>query len=274
MIALVALLEGAVSALEVRGALEREREFRASPVCTSVPVEASACVWDQEFSVRRAEVHRNAKGKEPQAGLSLPNGKPWTVTFQDADPVVSEMEPGDAVVGVIWRGRIVEVRDADRRRQQTTFSPVGRPADRLGGVLTCISFGLTALVGSLWGLIRRRERRHARAAAMVRWHGVALGLTALLTLWAQANNDWPMWAIPVIWGPLALILLATSVASAVAALHSGVAVDAVTTSATVALAPQPVGARATVMGAADPPRVSSAHGGWPGKRSRTSGPSR
>ncbi|MER5731273.1 hypothetical protein ABT084_23590 [Streptomyces sp. NPDC002138] len=228
VIALVALLAGVVSALEVRGALEREHEFRASPVCASVPVEASACVWDQEFSVRRADVHRSGKGDEPKAELALPNGKPWTVTFQDADPVVSKMEPGDAVHGVIWHGRVVEVRDADGRRQKTTFSPLGWPADRLGGALACVSFGLTALVGSLWGLIRRRDRRHALAAAAVRWHSVALGLTAFLTLWAQASRGWPIWAIPAIWGPIALILLATSVAFAVAALRSGVADDAVT----------------------------------------------
>ncbi|CAM5620222.1 hypothetical protein SAVIM40S_02424 [Streptomyces avidinii] len=102
------------------------------------------------------------------------------------------MRPGDPVVGVVWHGGVVEVRDADGLRQQTTLRPVGWPADRLGGALALISFGLIALVGSLWAIVKRPDRRHHRAAAMVRWHGAALGVTAILTLWAQANNNWPM----------------------------------------------------------------------------------
>ncbi|MCX4808580.1 hypothetical protein OG594_44575 [Streptomyces sp. NBC_01214] len=124
---------------------------------------------------------------------------------------------------MVWHGGIVEVRDAGGLRQQTTFGPVGWPADRLGGALAFISFGLTALVGSLWAIVKRHDRRHQRAAAMVRWHGVALGVTAILSVWAQLNNNWPMWAIWAIWaiwGPLALVLLATMVASAIAALRS------------------------------------------------------
>ncbi|MFI1652333.1 PH domain-containing protein [Streptomyces avidinii] len=219
-IALVGLLAGGASALEVGGALEREREYRASPVCASVPVTASACVWEQPFTVRESDTHTDDRHEEPAATLLLPDGKPWNVAFRDSEPVVSEMRPGDPVVGVVWRGSIVEVRDAEGRRQQTTFGPVGWPADRLGGALALISFGLIALVGSLWAIVKRGDRRHERAAAVVRWHGAAVGVAAILTLWAQANNDWPMWAIWAIWGPLALILLATMVACAVAALRS------------------------------------------------------
>ncbi|MEU1571353.1 hypothetical protein ABZ519_09380 [Streptomyces collinus] len=54
---------------------------------------------------------------------------------------------------------------------------------------------------------------------MVRWHGVALGGTAVLTLWAQAANDWPFWALPAIWGPLALLILASMTAFALGALR-------------------------------------------------------
>lgn len=221
-IALVGLLAGVASALEVSGALEREREYRASPACASVPVTASACVWEQAFTVRESDTHEDDDEKEPAATLLLPNGKPWNVAFRSTGPVLSHMRPGDSVVGVVWHGGIVEVRDADGRRQQTTFGPVGWPADRLGGALACISFGLVALVGSLWAIIKRHDRRHQRAAAMVRWHGFALGITALLTLGAQSNNNWPMWVIWAIWGPLALMLFATMVASAIAALRSNV----------------------------------------------------
>lgn len=90
------------------------------------------------------------------------------------------------------------------------------------GALAFISFGLIALVGSVWMIVKSGDRRHERAAAMVRWHGVALGVTALLTLWAQANNGWPLWAIGAIWGPIVLVLLATMVVSAIAALRSTV----------------------------------------------------
>ncbi|MGW6984860.1 hypothetical protein ACWGE1_36320 [Streptomyces sp. NPDC054932] len=219
-IALVGLVVGVASALEVGGALEREREYRASPVCASAPVTASACVWEQAFTVREFDTHTDDRGKEPAATLLLPSGKPWNVAFRNTGPVLSEMRQGAPVVGVVWRGGIVEVRDADGRRQQTTFGPVGWPADRLGGALACISFGLVALAGSLWAIVKRHDRRHERAAAMVRRHGAALGITALLTLWAQGNNNWPLWAIWAIWGPLALVLLGTMVASAAAALRS------------------------------------------------------
>ncbi|MDF3140564.1 MULTISPECIES: hypothetical protein [unclassified Streptomyces] len=219
MIAGVALVMGVASAFEVRGALEREREFRAAPACATVPVKASGCLWEQEFTVQTAETHRGKRNKSPEAELLLPTGKPWEVTFPQTDPVVSEMEPGDKVVGLIWHGQVVEVRDADGRRQQTSSGPVGWPEDRLGGALACISFGLTALVGGLWPLLARGKRRHAKAATVVRWHGVGMGATAILTLWAQAANDWPIWAIPAIWGPLALLILASTVAFALAALR-------------------------------------------------------
>lgn len=215
----MALVVGVVTAFEIRGALEREREFRVAPTCDSVPVKASGCLWEQDFTVRKAELNRGRRNGSPEAELLLPTGKPWQVTFPQTDPVVSEMEPGDKVVGLIWHGQVVEVRDADGRRQQTSSGPVGWPEDRLGGALACISVGLPALVGSLWPFFARGNRRHAKAATVVRWHGVGIGGAAILTLWAQSANDWPMWAIPAIWGPLALLLLACMVAFVIAALR-------------------------------------------------------
>lgn len=226
LIAVVALVVGVVMAFQVRGALEREREFRAAPACDSVPVEASGCLWEQDFTVRDVDTHRRERRDPPEAELVLPSGEPWEVTFRNTDPVLSEMQPGDKVVGLIWRGEVVEVRDADGRRQQTASGPVGWPEDRLGGALACVSFGLTALVGGLWPLFVRGDRRHARAAAVVRWHGVGMGAAAILTLWAQAANDWPLWSIPAIWGPLALLLLASMVAFVLAALRGELDDDA------------------------------------------------
>ncbi|MFJ2651853.1 hypothetical protein ACIO1C_34655 [Streptomyces sp. NPDC087420] len=219
VIAAVALPLGVVSAFQIREALDREREFRAAPTCASVPVKASGCLWEQEFTVRTADTHRGEKNEPPEAELSPPSGEPWKVTFPRTDPVVSVLERGDHVVGVIWHGRVVEVRDADGRRQQTSDGPLGWPEDRLGGALASVSFGLAALVGGLWPLFVPGNRRHAKAAAVVRWHGVGLGATAILALWAQAANDWPMWAIPAVWGPLALLLLASMVAFALGALR-------------------------------------------------------
>lgn len=219
LLALVALGGGALTASELRGALEREREFRAASACTSVPVEASGCLWEQEFTVRNADMHHGERGEPPAAELLLPSGEPWDVTFRNTDPVASEMAPDDTVVGLIWHGQVVEVRDADGRRQQTSVGPVGWPEDRLGGALACTSFGLTALVGSIWPLFARGNRRHARAAALVRWHGVGMGGAALLTLWTQSAAGWPMWTIPAIWGSLALLLVASMAAFASAALR-------------------------------------------------------
>lgn len=219
LLAVAALGMGVATAFEIRGALEREREFRAAPACAAVPVKASGCLWKQEFTVRKADTNRGQRSEPPEAELVLPSGEPWEVTFRNADPVLSEMAPDEKVVGLIWHGQVVEVRDADGRRQQTSTGPVGWPEDRFGGALACISFGLTALVGGLWSLFARGNRRHATAATVVCWHGVGMGGTAILTLWAQAANDWPMWAIPAVWGPLALLLLASMVAFALAALR-------------------------------------------------------
>jgi hypothetical protein len=103
---------------------------------------------------------------------------------------------------------------------------VGWPEDRLGGALACVSFGLAALVGGVWPLFARGDERRVRAAKMVRWHGVGLGATAILTLWAQAANDWPLWAVPAIWGPLALLILASMTAFALGALRGELDDDA------------------------------------------------
>ncbi|WP_251062347.1 MULTISPECIES: hypothetical protein [unclassified Streptomyces] len=226
----VALGAGVAMAFEVRGALEREREFRAAPKCVSVPVKASSCLWEQEFTVRKVETHSGRRrGGSPEAELLLPSGRPWEVTFRRTDPVMSDMEPGDKVIGLIWYGRVVEVRDADGRRQQTSAGPVGWPDDRLGGAFACVSFGLTALVGGVWALLARGDRRRAAAATVVRWHGVGMAAAALLTLWVQVANDWPTWAIPAIWGPLALFLLASMVAFVIAALRGDLVDDAPST---------------------------------------------
>ncbi|MGW3952248.1 hypothetical protein ACWEKM_15275 [Streptomyces sp. NPDC004752] len=226
LIAFVALGFGVASASGIPGALEREREYRAASVCASVPVKASGCRWEQQFTVHKAELNRGKKGRSPRAELSPPSGEPWEVTFREADPVLSELAPGDKVVGVIWHGQVVEVADAAGRRQQTSFGPVGWPEDRFGGALACASFGLTSLVGGVWQLFARGSRRHVRAATVVRWHGVGLGVAAILTLWAQGANDWPMWAIPAIWGPIAALALASMVAFSIAALRGDLDDDA------------------------------------------------
>ncbi|MFE5402589.1 hypothetical protein ACFQ9Z_14525 [Streptomyces sp. NPDC056580] len=243
LIAVVALGGGVATASEVRSALRRERAYRVAPVCASVPVRPSACVWRQTFTVRTADLHRGERNESPEARLSLPSGRPWRVTFRQTGPVASELEPGDTVVGLIWHGRVVEVRDAGGRRQQTSDGPVGWPEDRLGGALACGSFGLAALVGAVWSLFARDDRRHARAASVVRWHGAGMAVAALLTLWAQSANDWPMWSIPAIWGPLALLALASTVAFAVAAVRGDLDDEAVPRSARrVPPPPEPAGA--------------------------------
>ncbi|WP_189308903.1 hypothetical protein [Streptomyces brasiliensis] len=243
LLALIALGGGVATASEMRGALEREREFRAAPVCASVPVKASGCLWEQDFTVRKAALHRGSKRLAPEAELLLPSGKSWQVTFRQTDPVVSGLEPGDKVVGLIWHGRVVEVRDTHGQRQETSSGPLEWPEDRLGGTLACLSFGLTALVGSLWPLFARGNRRQAKAATVVRWHGVGLGGAAILTLWAQAANDWPMWSIPAIWGPIALLLLASMVAFAIAALRGDLDDDPSTRQVHPPLPPPPTGLR-------------------------------
>ncbi|MER5938918.1 hypothetical protein ABT121_16530 [Streptomyces sp. NPDC001928] len=227
LIGVVALIVGVAMSFQVGGAREREREFLAAPACASVPVKASGCLWEQEFTVESADTNRRKhRRKSPAAVLVPPAGDSWYVTFRRTGPVLSEMEPDDKVVGVIWHGQIVEVRDADGRRQQTSVGPVGWPADRLGGALACIPIGLAAVAGGLWALFARGDRRHTAAATVVRWHGVAIGGAALLTLWAQSANDWPIWAIPAIWGPVALPLLACMTGFVIAALRGELEDDA------------------------------------------------
>lgn len=220
-LAVVALLAGVASSYEVRGALEREREFHAASACASAPAEASRCLWEQDFTVRKADMHRGERHQSAEAELSLPSGKPWRVTFRNTEPVASQLEPGDKVVGLIWYGQVVELRDADGRSQQTSDGPVGWPEDRLGGAFACFSFGVIALVGALWSLFARGRRGHEQAASVVRWHGVGLGVATILALWVQTASDWPMWTIPAAWGVFALVFLTSMVVSATAALRRG-----------------------------------------------------
>lgn len=158
-----------------------------------VPVKASGCRRQQEFTVRKADLNRGKRDGSPQAELPLPSGKPWSVTCRQTDPVVPE--PGEEVVGLIWHGQVVEVRDADGRRQQTSDGPVGWPGDRLGGALACFSFGLPALAGGI-PLFARGDRRHTRAAVVMRWHGVRMAVASLFTLWAHTASAWPFRAVP------------------------------------------------------------------------------
>ncbi|WP_431962275.1 hypothetical protein [Actinacidiphila sp. bgisy160] len=218
LIAVAALAVGVAMVFQTRGALERERAFRAAPPCVSVPVKASECRWEQRFTVRSVDTHSGERAQSAEAELVLPSGKPWHVTFRQTGPVLSQLEPDDKIVGLVWRGRVVEIRDAAGTWQETSDGPLEWPEDRLGGALAGLSFGLVGLVGALWSLFASGSR-HASAARAVRWHGVAMGVAAIVTLWVQAANDWPMWSIPAVWGPLALLLLVSAVAFAVAALR-------------------------------------------------------
>lgn len=224
LIAVAAVAIGVTMVFLTRDALEREREFRAAAPCVSAPVKVSDCRWEQRFTVRSVDTH-SGKRKSPEADFLLPSGAPWHVAFRRTGPVLSQLAPDDEVVGVIWRGRVVEVRDAAGTWQETSDGPLEWPEDRLSGALAGLSTGLMALVGTLWALFAPGPR-HARAARVVRWHGVPMGVAAIVTLWAQAGNDWPMWSIPAIWGPIAAVLLTSAVAFALAALRGELGDDA------------------------------------------------
>ncbi|MFJ9176236.1 hypothetical protein [Streptomyces sp. NPDC102360] len=217
--AVLMLAVGAAMIPEFRAAQQLEREFRAAPVCLSVPVEVSNCRWKQKFTVRSVDLHRGSRHRSPEATLLLPSGKAWHVTFRNANPVASGLEPRDKVVGLIWRGDVVDLRDAQGERQETSEGPLDRPTDRLGGALACLSFGAAALIGSLWSAFARGNRRHDAAGRMVRLHGIPLGVTAILTLWLQSANDWPARSLPIIWGIVAALILANMVGFVVAALR-------------------------------------------------------
>lgn len=216
------LAVGAAMVPEFRAAQQRERDFRAAPVCAAVPVRASDCRWQQKFTVRSVDLHRSSRSESPEAELLLPSGKAWHVAFRDTNPVVSGLEPKDKVVGLIWRGDVVELRDTDGERQETTDGALDWPTDRLAGALAGLSFGTTALVGGLWSAFARGNRRHDAAGRMVCLHGIPLGATAILTLWLQAANDWPDRSLPIIWGIVAALTLANMVGFVVAALRGSV----------------------------------------------------
>ncbi|MGW0683905.1 hypothetical protein ACWD2L_11155 [Streptomyces sp. NPDC002754] len=219
LVAVLMLAIGAAMIPEFRAAQQREREFRAAPVCASPPVEVSNCRWKQKFTVRDVDLNRGSRHKPPETTLLLPSGKTWHVTFRNANPVVSGLEEHDKVVGLIWRGDVVDLRDAEGERQATSDDPLDRPTDRLAGALACLSFGAAALVGSLWSAFARGNRRHDAAGRMVRVHGIPLGVTAILTLWLQSANDWPARSLPIIWGIAAALILANMAGFVVAALR-------------------------------------------------------
>ncbi|MFJ9124127.1 hypothetical protein ACIRJS_08590 [Streptomyces sp. NPDC102340] len=217
--AVLMLAVGAAMVPEFRAAQEREREFRAAPGCASAPVEVSDCRWKQKFTVRSVDLNSGSRHKSPEADLLLPSGKPWHVTFRNTNPVASGLEPHDKVVGLIWRGDVVDLRDAEGEHQETTEGPLDWPTDRLAGALACLSFGAAALVGTVWSAFARGNRRHDAAGRMVCLHGIPLGVTAILILWMQSANDWPARSLPIIWGIVAALILANMVGFVVAALR-------------------------------------------------------
>ncbi|MFI5662820.1 hypothetical protein [Streptomyces sp. NPDC051684] len=220
--AVLMLAVGAAMVPEFLAAQQREREFRAAPVCAAVPVRVSDCRWEQRFTVRGVALNRASRSKSPEVELTLPSGKPWHVTFRNTNPVLSGLEPKDKVVGLIWRGDVVELRDTAGERQETTDGPLDRPTDRLAGALAGLSFGSAALVGGLWSAFARGNRRHDAAGRMVCLHGIPLGVTAILALWLQSANDWPARSVPIIWGTVAALTLANMVGFVVAALRGKV----------------------------------------------------
>ncbi|WP_406273018.1 hypothetical protein OH779_36235 [Actinacidiphila glaucinigra] len=46
-----------------------------------------------------------------------------------------------------------------------------------------------------------------------------VGVAAIVALWAQSADEWPMWSIPAIWGPIAAVPLTSAVAFALGALR-------------------------------------------------------
>lgn len=70
---------GVAMVFRTRGALAREREFRAARPCASVPVEVSECRWEQRFAVRSADTHSGSRSQSPEAVLTLPSGEPRSV---------------------------------------------------------------------------------------------------------------------------------------------------------------------------------------------------
>ncbi len=210
LFAVMILAAGVASALQIREALKREREFQAASACAAAPMRESGCLWRQEFTVGGVD-KRVTRTRSPKAELVTPSGELWKVSFSDTGPVLSRLEPGAKVVGVIWHGQVVEVVNGDMR-QQTLDGPVGWPADRVGGALALIPAGLAGLAGGLWSLFPGVEPRRRRVSVIMQAHGFVLGAAGFVAIMVQHLAGWPVWAIPAVWGPLAFAVLASMVA--------------------------------------------------------------
>jgi hypothetical protein len=143
---------GGVLGLELPRANAVAHEFRAAVPC-AVDGSGTDCLSTARFTVRDVRI-RHGKTAQYDADLTGPPPGDVRVEFEDEQPLLRRLHPGDTVHGTLWRGRIVTVTSSDGRiRQITVADPTRGPADAItfatilgisGGVATAI--GLILLI--------------------------------------------------------------------------------------------------------------------------------
>lgn len=161
------------------------------------PCPAPDCLQDLTFTVGSTVVKSAGRSTRYEATLDR-DGSPTRhrkVRFGDSEPLLERLQPGDRVVGTVWRGDIVAIAQ-DGVRQPTSDEPRDEPQITAAfgtgaGLFAALLLGL--------GLVRLARPRHR---APYTWRGFGRPLAVLLAIVCVAlgfSAFWtglPWWTVP------------------------------------------------------------------------------
>ncbi|MEV5970219.1 hypothetical protein [Streptomyces sp. NPDC051921] len=173
---LTTLTAGALLLVTFPRAASEERAFQEASTCRRTSTrDCARAAWSTVESVR---IHRGkgSGGWVMVAGTDEAAGK---TTFTGITNFLDQVQPGDQVVGTIWRGRII-VLGNDRAAQRTDSHPVGDAQFAAGTGTALLLLGGLGVHVSQWSL-RRQETSAWRRSAVLSRSAWAVGL---LSAWS------------------------------------------------------------------------------------------
>ncbi|MFJ5830583.1 hypothetical protein [Streptomyces sp. NPDC093089] len=173
---LTALTAGALLLVTLPQAAADEGAFQGATVCRgSATRECVRAAW---FAVESVRVHRG-KGSGGWVVVSGTDEAAGKTTFTGITDFLDQVQPGDRVVGTVWRGRIV-VLGNDRSAQRTDSHPVGDAQFAAGTGTALLLLGGLGVHVSQWSLRHQETSAWRRSTALSR----SAWAVSLLSAWS------------------------------------------------------------------------------------------
>lgn len=173
---LTALAAGALLLMTLPRAAAEERALQVATACQGTVTRD--CVRAAWFTVESVRVHRG-KGSGGWVVVSGTDEAAGETRFTGITDFLDRVQPGDRVVGTVWRGRII-VLGNDRAAQRTDSHPVGDAQFAAGTGTALLLLGGLGVHVSQWSL-RHEETAAWRRSAVLGRSAWALGL---LSAWS------------------------------------------------------------------------------------------